>query len=307
MAIQITGGDVLGQVITVPQEALREQLQRRLAPQHETRLFQLRDIPSVMKTRQGWHVAAALMERWFNGAPYEMQPEVKTSRGRFRLSKLNPAQLDETTVTMRWAMGYARVHAAVNRLTANWASPAGIELLKDRVNRQGAHRTHQCWRFGNLAQPAKVLEDTCQVNYLVVGQSGDPVDDFYGAMGEVQLNVAASGMVVPQGQGKALLEIDELGFYLRDSYDFNDGGSFFSQPLGCWGFQGMACGISTRWEVKIKDEVVDEAPATVQGYKYFVQNQDFRRWRKEHHKGGDFMVLSDVLRVRLPVPMRLAW
>lgn len=293
--------------MTVPQEALREQLQRRLAPKHATRLFQLRDIPSVMRSRHGWHMAAALMERWFNGAPYEMPPEMKNSRGRYRMSNLDSVYLDETTVTMQWAMGYARVQAAVKKLRANWANPAGVEQLKDQVKRQGAHRTQQCWRFGNLAQPAKILEDTCQVNFLVFGQMSDPMDDFYGAIGKAQINVAVSGIVVPQGQGRVSLEIDELGFYLRDSYDFNDGGSFVSQPLGCWGFQGMACGISTQLGVKIKDEVVDEEPATVQGHKYLVQNQDFRQWRKEHHRGGDFMVLSDVLRVRLPIPMQLAW
>lgn len=98
-----------------------------------------------------------------------------------------------------------------------------------------AHIATQTWRFGDLAQPAKMLDKTCQVNYLGLGQLSDPLDDFYGAMGEATLKVAVSGLVTPKGPGKAAMAIDELGFYLRDSYDFNDGKNFFlSQPLGFW-------------------------------------------------------------------------
>ncbi|WP_349817111.1 DUF6402 family protein [Acidovorax sp. SUPP1855] len=145
----------------------------------------------------------------------------------------------------------------------------------------------QCWRLGNLALPAKVLENTCQVNYLVFGRWSDPMDDFCGAMGEAQIKVAATGIVTPLGNGKAVVQIDELGFYLRDAYDFNDGRSFISQPLGCWGFNGMECGIRTQLNVPIEEVAVDEPPASVQGYKYIVQNQDFRRWRDRHQRGGD--------------------
>ncbi|WP_264080700.1 DUF6402 family protein [Paracidovorax avenae] len=72
------------------------------------------------------------------------------------------------------------------------------------------------------------------MNVLQVGRLSDPVDDFYGAMGEATLKVAVSGWVTPRGHGKVVIAIDELAFYLRDSYDFNDD-SLLSQPLGFWG------------------------------------------------------------------------
>ncbi|GKT22130.1 DUF6402 family protein [Acidovorax sp. SUPP3334] len=294
-------------LLKAPQETLQSILGRKNTPQYATRLFQLRDIPSVMRSRLGWPVAAALMERWFNGAAYQMTPQVKGSVAGQRLSHLPSTQLDENTVSMAWALGFARVQAAMARLQAKWASPAGIAQLKDRVKQESLGRSHQCWRFGNLAQPAKILEDTCQVNYLAFGQWSDPMDDFYGAMGEAQINVAASGMVTPQGMDKATIEITELGFYLRDAYDFNDGQSFISQPLGCWGFNGVECGVRTQWSVPLGEVLVDESPAVVQGYKYVVQNKDFRDWRAKHQKGGDFMVLSDVRRVQLPFPQKISW
>nr|WP_307576461.1 DUF6402 family protein [Paracidovorax avenae] len=103
------------------------------------------------------------------------------------------------------------------------------------------------------------------------------------------------------------VEIDELGFYLRDSYDFNDSNSFISQPLGCWGFDGMQCGVRMGLEVPISEVIVDEEPSVVQRYKYLVQNSDFRKWSERNQRGGDFMVLSNVHRVRLPFPVKLEW
>lgn len=297
----------MADLLTAPEEALNTLLGRKKPPQYATRLFQLRDIPSVMRSRLGWPVAAALMERWFNGAAYQMTQEMKESRSTSRLSRLSAAHLDENTVTMRWALGFARVRAAMESLHARWPSAAGISQLKDRVENQSRGRNHQCWRFGDLNQPAKILEDTCQVNYLAFGKLSDPMDDYYGAMGEAQINVAVSGIVTPQSDGKTSIEIDELGFYLRDAYDFNDGRPFISQPLGCWGFSGLECSIETNFSIAIEDKLVDEDPAILQNRKYLVLNNDFRKWRAKNNKGGDFMVLSDVHRVRLPFKKIISW
>ncbi|GKT02348.1 DUF6402 family protein [Acidovorax sp. SUPP3434] len=295
----------MNDIVTVPQEALRAELARKIAPKYATRLFQLRDIPNVMRSRLGWSVASNLMERWFNGAAYQLTPEVKASADGHRLSQLPSSQLEEHLVRMQWALGFARVQAAVARLQATWASPAGLAMLKRRVGDQIG--VQKCWRLGNLALPAKLLENTCQVNFLVFGQWSDPMDDFYGAMGEAQLKVAVSAIVTSHGRGRVDVEVDELGFYLRDAYDFNDSRAFISQPLGCWGFNGMECGVRTQWNVPIEDMTVDESPSSVQGRKYVVQNQDFRRWREKNHRGGDFMVLSNVHRIKLPFPQKFSW
>ncbi len=297
----------MNDIVTVPQAALRAELARKLAPKYATRLFQLRDIPGVMRSRLGWPVASNLMERWFNGAPFRMSREMKFSESPHRLSQLPSAHLDDSTVSMQWALGFARVQGAMARLQANWATPSGIALLKQRVMGQSRGRFQQCWRFGNLSQPAKVLDETCQVNFSVFGRWSDPLDDLYGALGEAQLKIAVSGTVVPQGHGRARVEIDELGFYLRDSYDFNDDTSFMSQPLGCWGFSGMECGVRTRLQVPLSDVIVDESPVSVQRQRYLVQNSDFRNWSSRNQRGGDFMVLSNVHKVSLPFPLKLEW
>ncbi|MFD1839063.1 DUF6402 family protein [Paracidovorax cattleyae] len=117
-------------ILAVPQEALRAELLRKLAPKYATRLFQLRDIPNVMRLRLGRTVASALMERWFNGALFRLPPEMKEGRAsQYRLSQLAGVHLDETTVTMAWALRFARVRSALARLQAHWATPAGVGML----------------------------------------------------------------------------------------------------------------------------------------------------------------------------------
>ncbi|GKT22185.1 DUF6402 family protein [Acidovorax sp. SUPP3334] len=293
------------ELVKVDQERLRAQLEKKLPP--KVRLFQLDDIPGVMRSRMGWPVAAALMERWFRGAAFEMPDAMKLGDAPHQTFTLNSVQLDDSTVSMAWAMGFARVRSAIAKLQAQWASPAGLSLLKDRVNKQGMGCPRQPWRFGLLGQSAKAVDKSCQVNILKVGRLSDPLDDFYGAMGEATLKVAVSGIVTSKGAGKTAILIDELGFYLRDSYDFNDGDQpFLSQPLGFWGYGGVSR-IDLGERVSISEQWANETEAKARGHAYWVQNQDFRRWRGMHGRGGDFIVLSDVHRVGLPFPISLEW
>lgn len=69
----------------------------------------------------------------------------------------------------------------------------------------------------------------------------------------------------------------------------------------------MECGIYTQFKVPIEDTSVDESPESVQTYKYVVQNQDFRRWRDKNNRGADFMIVSDVHRIKLAFPQSFSW
>jgi len=293
----------MNDIVRVDTERLRARLEEKLPP--KVRRFRLDDIPGVMRSRLGWPVAATLMERWFRGAAFEITLPIKLSAPSQRLHQLPASQLDENTVTMRWALGFARVQAAMSKLQAQWDSPAGIMELQRKVTRQALGQTSP-WRFGNLNQPARILDDTCQVNHLKVGRFGDPMDDFYGAMGEVTLKVAVSGMVMPKGTGKTAIAIDELAFYLRDSYDFNDD-SFLSQPLGFWDRQGVSISPRSVLDVSVTEQWIYTDSSEADQQSYLVQNKHFRQWRALHGRGGDFMVVSDVHRLRLPFPIKLEW
>ncbi|GKT23529.1 hypothetical protein AVHM3334_11925 [Acidovorax sp. SUPP3334] len=206
---------------------------------------------------------------------------------------------------MQWALGFARVRAVVSQLQVRWNSPAGIQRLQRQVTRQTLGQTRP-WRFGDLNQPAKILDDTCQVNFLKVGRFSDPVDDFYGAMGEATLKIAVSGLVTPKGPGKVAIAVNELAFYLRDAYDFNDD-SFLSQPLGFWGPGGVERTPRSAMDIPLDEQWMYADADEAGRQSYLVQNKHFRQWRALHGRGGDFMIVSDVHRVRLPFPVTLEW
>ena len=289
----------MNDIVRVDTERLRARLEEKLPP--KVRRFRLDDIPGVMRSRLGWPVAATLMERWFRGAAFEVTLPMKLSVPPKQLHQLPTSQLDETTVTMQWALGFARVQTAMASLQAQWNSPAGIHRLRTQINEQAIGQRRP-WRFGDMNQPAKVLDHTCQVNRLKVGRFGDPMDDFYGAMGEATLKVAVSGMVTPKGMDKTTIAIDELAFYLRDSYDFNDD-SFLSQPLGFWDQKGLSISPRSALDISVTEQWIYTDASEEDRQSYLVQNKHFRQWRVLHGRGGDFMVVSDVHRVRLPFPI----
>ncbi|SFD78585.1 hypothetical protein SAMN04489710_10683 [Paracidovorax konjaci] len=228
---------------------------------------------------------------------------MKFSQAPYRLSQLHPAHIDERIVTMRWALGFSRVRHSMAALQNGWATPAGLDELRAKVKRSASMCHRRPWRFGDLGLPAKILDDTCQTNIVGVGRISDPKDDFYGAIGRASLKVAVSGVVTHRPDGTSFITVDELGFYLRDSYEFNDNGSFISQFLGFWGFNGVDTMPQLRGQIQVEDTQSDLTEKELALLKYRVQNSDFDRWRQKHAAGGDFMLVSDVHRHRLPKPL----
>jgi hypothetical protein len=268
---------------------------------HPVRLFRITDIPDVMQHRLGWRVAAQLLRRWFRSPRYVMPWDIKN--GDIDPRTLSLLLIEPRIVTMKWALRFGRVRSAYQKLLEGWRTPAGLALLRTRLDDTRPSFQPASWRFGDLSQSGRVLDKTCQVNVAGVGGIFDPLDDFYGAIGKGLLKIAVTGMVTALPGSRYRIAIDEVGIYLRDTYDFNDDHmSLISQPLGYWGFQGVSRRFQLRWDVEIDARYAEAVPAD---RLYAVQNDDFRRYRNVHGRGGDFVVYSDVQRVRLPRPLIL--
>jgi hypothetical protein len=296
--------------------------------------FQLSQIPDVMEHRLCWPVAAALMRRWFGNPPHTITEGEKN--GETDARTLAPTRIDETTVTMAWALRFARPQAAAQRLLAGaWNTANGRDLLLTRVRAERAQLRGgtAAWRFGDLSQPARVLDETCQMNRMVLDSDPDtdPLDDWYGAMGRATLKIAVSGRVTQLSASRCRIVLDEVGLYLRDTYDFVDSfpglasRTFFSQPLGFWNADGVSrqstvgsllreVHTSARYQPPPeRPGAAAAAPARCtlnprgagnpQGAQYRVQNNHFDEYRRTHRRGGDFVVYSDVLRRRLRAPV----
>lgn len=255
--------------------------------------FTIRDIPAVMRAKS-WTVGAQLMDRWFARRAAKMTDADK--RG-------DTCWYDVETklVTMTWAQGFPRVMEQQRHLLRAWNTSRARQLLEYRIRSwPGFSRQPISFRFGNLFSTTANIDRTCQINRDIIESNyiSDPIDDFYVALGDATMKLAVSGVVARGPRGRMRITIDQVGTYIRDTYDFTDS-PWFSQPLGQWRASGV-----TRSEILAPAIPISssEAKDDINQY-YSVSNASFDQYRARYKQGGDFVILSDVVRTRLTRPV----
>ncbi len=208
----------------------------------------LTEIPDEMEWNH-WNEGAQLLETWFERPP--------TTAPNYSAPVTNLIKMD-------WVLQFSRAKSVYD------------EMLKDRIwtNKAGQDRLAEIFKkkpptgptFGDLGQSVTQI-DEAWVNSRSVS-SGSTVDALTAALGGFLLQVAIAGKAVRAPTGAIMLTIEEIGIYVKDSFDFNG-----AQFLGVWGYR--------------------DDP---------VYNEDFRKWRADHNLGGDFQVFSDVKRTRQNPP-----
>ncbi|MBP5956444.1 hypothetical protein ICA16_12285 [Pseudomonas anatoliensis] len=285
------------------------------------RQFKITDIPATMK-KINWPVAAALMSHWFNGEPWAtkdggMDDVVK------RHDAFAPANyIEESIVKMNWVLGFERANAAFKHLKANWNSPPGINLIKKRLRDNFSNSVPGCYpvAFNGVASAAEKFgySNNKVVEFEQAG--ADEVNELRAALANFNMRVIAEGSVVVTGKS-IVFTPSQIGFYIEDAYDFNDGIALFSQILGYWNFDKLVTdpveGAKTNTKLAAemtsliaestykqikgeqspqqKDEAVRRYRELEGKHYMLVQNSDFRDYRDQNKKGGDFRVYSDIL------------
>jgi hypothetical protein len=229
------------------------------------------------------------MEIWFSRAPNSV-PE-------------NGAPETSTIRMDSWALTFSRFAQVYRQMVSQrpWCGEESKRRIGRLLRDQRVLGARQRVSFGNLNRPVPQLnrEYCCQES---VGSIADPLDDMYGALGRFTLRAVVAGTVTPLSlpaqvqvpvrvpgatmSGSARpsgaisqysVEIEQVGFYIFDSYDFNG-----LQPLGFWSQSGFS-------------------PVPMPGYD-FVENATFREWRDQHRHGGDYYVFSDLKVIRRNPP-----
>jgi hypothetical protein len=202
---------------------------------HSLSPLQLSEIPTAMD-RMGWATAARLMRRWFGNPPYAMSNAVRA--GKTSPLELSQEYYDDHIVTMDWALHYPRCSSAHDRLMLNWANPNGVDRLTKLLKKQGWHPGLSTpvmlgydMQTGQAYTTARALHANCQTNLSLFGARSDVLDDMYGALGTAVCYLAAVGHTALSSGGRDIFVVDRLGCYIRDTYDFTDGG-LVPEPLG---------------------------------------------------------------------------
>jgi Family of unknown function (DUF6402) len=249
------------------------------------------DIPRVMREKK-LTIGAAIMEHWFLGKAFVMPAAWKAAPPKgIDPRTIKPDHIDETIITMKWVLEFARALSTYNELRSAVLGNLGAESqeaskreLFNCLKSDGKFtKKVEIFGFGS----GKNLHKTAHVNTRIVSSNmwaklSDPLDDMYCALGVFGIHVAAYGSVTPldpkANDGTHQVKIVKLGFYIKDTYDFAE-----DQPLGLWSEDGAY-----------------KMPASG---RFLVENKSFRDWRARFNQGGDFMIFSDVRWEAIPSPL----
>ncbi len=148
-------------------------------------------------------------------------------------------------------------------------------------------------RLGYDVRTAMEAEISCQINYKSFGSALDTLDDLFGAINQGTFKIAVRGQTARSPiSGKAVFEIDKVGIYCRDTYDFNE--HWFRDEI-------VGLGIWSRDRCLSKVEMATHTMLLpnlkAMHFPGFVpaRNVDFRRWQSARNEGGDFYIYSDIL------------
>jgi len=243
---------------------------------------------------KGMVVGATLMEHWLNNGAND-QPE----RGVH----------DINTVRMNWVLSFGRAGAVFRRDVRNkvWMTERAKELLVRKLIRREGRLPSKvgekyAQKIGNVGEGVTLHANNVlrfhedwyiQTTQVKENPLKSPLDDLYAALGNFSFHYLMKGRVErledQGGKPRYRVTFEKVGVYVKDSYDFiddlvGDGNPLnrvFSQPLGFWG-----CSPNS----------VAKHPFPLEARRNYVQNRDFREWRKRYGKGhgGDFLVFSNI-------------
>lgn len=183
--------------------------------------------------------------------------------------------VDKTSVTIDWTLTFSRAKkvydSIVNeKLYAN--AKAQDEILK-LAEKYGVYN-EKGGKFGSIVGDIALLASE-SIQYRNVGSMSDPIDDMLAALGHFKYRVLVEGYVLRGRKTRPrTFCISKIGIFLSDSYDFNDEPGK-DQFLGFWNAQSNYVG---------RNLFLGDA----------VYNSDFRAYRKEHNKGKDYLIYSNI-------------
>ena len=279
--------------------------------------FDIQDVPKAMR-KLGMPMAAKLQERWFAGAanysrsPGDLHAELDQNGARYL-----PSMIDSTTVKMEWVLSFARAKRAFDELIQDdLRHPVALLALQKILSPFKNRHDILGWNVANsefLEFHKKFQFQLKKVNASWsqrIGQfldrsisAGGVPDDLTGALGSFNFYVAVRYARFEWSSTGRVAVVTEVSVYVRDPYEFSD-----DQYLGHWSPSHVAvvpahqaAGAKGWLEYPVVDGSVYDKDSVL----YPVTNKDYRDWRARHNQGGDFMIYTDRVNVKLDSPIRV--
>lgn len=318
--------------------------------------FDMLDLPDAME-KMGFHVAAKLSRRWFNGR--------RNLVG--KSSDLYPADMVDTkTVSLAFTLNYGGTEAKLKTLVNKAIySDVATNALKRAVrrfvskrfvdNREAYTGEMDAWKLSS--ENMQYFHRDYQFQFVKVSdietldENAGPTDLTASLGNFFYLAAIATAKVssekyynysepTPRFCCRSRVDVTEIYLYARDSYSFSDkAGRTASQYLGHWNRYGLILvpsavvadivnnssgekGGDLKWgnrpDTPPMPSIYDNGfkkPVDIikglfrrslrkQDVYYPIYNSDYAAWREKYHRGGDFVIYSDLKKIRLPKPIQ---
>lgn len=270
--------------------------------------FKITDIPNAMD-KNNWKTSARFMRKWLNAPAYTLPRKAKS--GNIPPSAL-PKNALVTDLPFEWLLtSSTRIKPRIDGILASLSYVNNVNPEVGQINGLFKHLSkgliqllNRLSRLGHFDEKTRSLKDMysdfshlsaieleekSQFNFISIGNTNlekitDTMDDVYGALGNFTVKIAATRFsTFTNSLGFAKIEIDEIGIYVRDTYDFiNDDDDQF---LGYWNHSGPH-----------KHYVSAKLDSIFSDNKTYLKttNDSFNAYRKKTGKGADFIVFSTV-------------
>lgn len=284
-------------------------------PSRKVPPFDIQDVPKAMR-KLHMPMAAKLQERWFAGQEnYSQTSEDLRNEIDQNGVPYGPAMFDSTTIKMDWVLSFARAKKAFNELMQDrLRTPNALKILRDKLlPYRNRHEVlgwniaksnfldfHRKFQFQLVAVNATWGQRIGSFLNRMVTAGGVP-DDLTGALGAFNLYVAVRYAQIDRSAGYAI--VTDVSVYVRDPYEFSD-----DQYLGHWNPSHVAIVPAhqlTAGSGWLEYPVIDGSIYDKDSVLSPVTNRSYREWRSRHGQGGDFIIYTDRLNIRLATPIRV--
>lgn len=287
----------------------------KIPPARQVPPFDLQDVPKAMR-KLHMPMAAKLQERWFAGQEnYSLTIEDLRDELDQNGASYGPAMFDSTTIKMDWVLSFPRAKKAFDELIRDrLRTPKALKVLRAKLFPYRNRHEVLGWNIANsnfLDFHRKFQFQLITVNATwgqrissfldrMLTASGVP-DDLTGALGSFNFYVAVRYARIDRSAACAI--ITDISVYVRDPYEFSD-----DQYLGHWSPSHVAVvpvhqlTAGSGW---LDYPVIDGSIYDKDSLLFPVTNRSYRDWRFRHGQGGDFIVYTDRLNIRLDTPIRV--
>ncbi|MGJ7582031.1 DUF6402 family protein [Variovorax sp. RHLX14] len=285
------------------------------SPSRKVPPFDIQDVPKAMR-KLHMPMAAKLQERWFAGQENysltsdDLQNELDQHGVRYV-----PGMIESTTIKMDWVLSFSRAKKAFEDLIEQrLILPVARDILRKKLapyrnrldlvawNAAGSDffRFHQMFQF-QLIKVNATWGQRIEEFMIRFATSGGVPDDLTAALGSFNLYAAIQYAYFDHANRTAV--ITHVSVYVRDSYEFSD-----EQYLGHWSSSHVAV-VPAHQLASGKgwlDYPVVEGSIYAQDSTFYpVTNKHYRDWRAKFGQGGDFMIYTDRLSVKLDRPIQI--